>query len=64
MANKQAKSTAQPNRAEIYRRLLDNYNEWRGLMGLLKKDEQDLRRDFLRMADQAKIQKVIRRLHS
>lgn len=51
------------NRAKIYRRLLENYEEWTELMNALKKEERDLRRDFSRVADKAKMQKVMRRLH-
>ncbi len=49
---------------EVYDRLMENYKEWRELMDLLKKEERDLRREFLRFADQAKIQKVMKSLHN
>ena len=49
-------------RADVYKKILKNYDEWHALMVLLEAEEKELHREFLRIIDKKKLEKVMRRI--
>lgn len=62
MAGTGSRKTKKFGRADIYKKLLENYEEWHSLMNLLEAEEKELHREFLRIVDKAKLDKVMRRI--
>lgn len=52
----------QLTKADAYRKLLEKYKEWSLLLSELEKQEKELKKDFMKAADKAKMQNVLNKI--
>jgi DNA topoisomerase VI subunit B len=62
MAGAGIRKKQKTKRADVYKKILKNYDEWHSLMVLLEAEEKELHREFLRIIDKEKLEKVMRRI--
>jgi len=62
MAVSSSRNKQKINRADIYKKILKNYDEWHSLMVLLEAEEKELHREFLRIIDKKKLENVMCRI--